>query len=839
MNNRTQPDGDEMTKDALWEHLEKIKKAKQEWEATADSLNDLICLVDRQGKLIRANRAVETWGLAQVWNVKGRDLHGLAHPDCLSATCVLADFLCRAWGELAEGRPSLHEFEDQRLQRYLAIQVRPISAFLTNTESLSESFAVVVIHDDTERHRLERQIWETNYALENARREAEQKAREAEMANRAKSAFLAAMSHDIRIPMHGITGIFELLLDTELTSEQKEYLTVAETSAHSLMKLLSDILDFSKIEAGQLNIDQKEFDLQHAVATVATMLAPHAHKKGVEFFWEIEPGIPLQLVGDVVRLQEVLSNLLGNSIKFTETGEIVLRVVQSDTPPTPDAIELHFSVKDTGIGIAVEKQQQIFNAFTQADPSIVREFGGTGLGLAIARNLVELMRGKIWVESLLGQGSTFHFTSSFGLPSEYNAQTAQMRDDIPLNEVSALIIEDHETNRRILHKLLVSWGIHVTEAQNGYDGLRLIEVAREQKRLYDIILLDSVMPELSGLDLLNRLDRAIARERVILMISGDAEFFKERKRHQLPGVATLLHKPVNPSFLFDAIVAAVGKSAETPAETPPVMLAPLQKPPVSPLHLLVAEDHEINRMIVEKWMQKRGWRVTMVNNGYEVLQALQHHRFDGILMDIQMPRMDGLTATKLIREFEQQTKEHIPIIALTAHAMEGDRDRFLNSGMDGYVTKPLNSEQLYAAIEGCMTPERRTAAPSQHGLSLQQPMLNIDELLLTFDYDMAFIEELMTTYLRQSSPEMLTAIRQAICAKDLALLQQSSHRLKGAAGVIGAIQVYMSASLLEQMALEKRLDDAQDALQRLEEQMRALEEYIHQHLQAYLPNFAW
>lgn len=839
MNNRTQPDGDDMTKDALWEHLEKIKKAKQEWEATADSLNDLICLVDRQGRLIRANRAIETWGLAQVWNVKGRDLHDLVHPDCPSATCALADFLCRAREELTEGRPSLHEFEDQRLQRYLEIQVRPISAFLTNTESLSESFAVVVIHDDTERHRLERQIWETNYALENARREAEQKAREAEMANRAKSAFLAAMSHDIRIPMHGITGIFELLLDTELTSEQKEYLTVAETSAHSLMKLLSDILDFSKIEAGQLNIDRKEFDLQHAVATVATMLAPRAHKKGVEFFWEIEPGIPLQLVGDVVRLQEVLSNLLGNSIKFTEKGEIVLRVVQSDAPPTPDAIELHFSIKDTGIGIAAEKQQKIFDAFTQADPSIVREFGGTGLGLTIARNLVELMRGKIWVESLLGQGSTFHFTSSFGIPSEYNAQAAQMRDDIPLNEVSALIIEDHETNRRILHKLLVSWGIHVTEAQNGYDGLRLIELAHEQKQMYDIILLDSLMPEFSGLDLLNRLDRTIAMERVILMISGDAEFFKERKRHQLPGVATLLHKPVNPSFLFDAIVAAVGKSAEAPAETPPVMLAPLQKPSVSPLHLLVAEDHEINRMIVEKWMQKRGWRVTLVNNGYEVLQALQHHRFDGILMDIQMPRMDGITATKLIREFEEQTKEHIPIIALTAHAMEGDRDRFLNAGMDGYVTKPLNSEQLYAAIEGCMTPERRADAQTRGGLALQQPMLDIDELLLTFDYDMAFIEELMTTYLRQSSPEMLTAIRQAIRAKDLTLLQQSSHRLKGAAGVIGAIQVYMSASLLEQMAIEKRLDDAQDALQRLEEQMRALEEYIHQHLQAYLPNFAW
>ncbi|GAK50525.1 sensory box histidine kinase/response regulator [Candidatus Moduliflexus flocculans] len=832
-----------LSKDSLWEHLEKIKKAKQEWEATADSLDELICLVDRQGRVLRTNRTLETWGLGQVWNIKGRLIHDVLHPDCKASTCVLANFLCKAWGELIEGAPSYHEFEDHLLQRHIQVQVRPISLYLANIETQSESFAVVVVHDNTERKRLETQLWQTNAALENARRHAEQKAREAEMANKAKSAFLAAMSHDIRIPMQGVSGILELLLDTDLSNEQQEYLRVAQHSAQSLMKLLADILDFSKIEAGQLEIDYREFDLQHTVATVATMLASRAHHKGVELFWEIEPGLPIHLMGDPVRLQEVLGNLIGNAIKFTEKGEIVLHITQTDARPAmPEVIELHFSVRDTGIGIPVDKQAHIFEAFAQADPTIARQFGGTGLGLAIAHHLVELMHGHLWVESKPGEGSIFHFTARFGVQSTQALRaTQQIEHELSLQEVTALIIEDNETNRKILHKLLHAWGIHVSEAHNGHHGVQMILKSHEQHRPYDVILLDSMMPEVSGLDVLREVKHTNLPERIIVMLPGDSEHHKEWKRCQALGVISCLNKPINPSLLFDAIVAILGK--ETSSLSPNIPI-PSEEPSDTPeqaaigaLHILLAEDHEINQMIVEKWVSKRGWKVTSARNGYEVLHAIQQRSFDCILMDIQMPKMDGITATRFIREFEEQTRRHVPIIALTAHAMEGDRDRFLQAGMDGYLAKPLNSQDLYAAVEACvarLTPEEfngDAASPAPFEL----PILNMEELLSSFDYDAAFIEELMTTYLKQSSPELLHALREAVTNRDAESLHTAAHRLKGASGVIGAIRVYMSASVLEQMATESRFLDAADVLHELEKQAMQLEQYIEEHLQDYFP----
>ena len=390
-----------ISKDSLWEHLEKIKKAKQEWEATADSLDDLVCLADRQGSIIRANRTLEVWGLGEVWNIKGRLIHDVLHAGCKASTCVLANFLCKAWGKLEKGTPSYHEFDDHLLHRHIHVQVRPISLYLNNAETLADSFAVVVVHDNTERKRLETQLWQMNAALENARRHAEQKAREAEMANQAKSAFLAAMSHDIRIPMQGVSGILELLLDTELSNEQKEYLRVAQYSAQSLMKLLADILDFSKIEAGQLQIDYREFDLQNTVATVATMLASRAHHKGVELLWEIEHNVPIHLMGDPIRLQEVLGNLIGNAIKFTPAqGKIGVAAMSNGD-------DIVFSVRDSGKGIAPEQLPHIFDRYWTAKEGNAL---GTGLGLYISQGIIKAHGGQLLAESTPGEGSEFRFT---------------------------------------------------------------------------------------------------------------------------------------------------------------------------------------------------------------------------------------------------------------------------------------------------------------------------------------------------------------------------------------------------------------------------------------------
>ena len=827
---------------------ELIKRAKQEWEATADSLAELICLVDRQGHIIRANRTVETWNLGTVRDVKGENLHDLFHPNCPAASCFLENFLYQAWGELPLGNSSMCEFRDRVLGRYIRVQVRQIASMPINKEDLAESFAVIVVYDITERKQLEAQLQEANRALEEAHHRAEKKAKEADQANKAKSTFLAAMSHDIRTPMSSVIGILELLLETELTQEQREYLNIIQSSSQSLLQLLNDILDFSRIEAGQLHLEYATFDLEASMITIVNTMASRAHSKGIEFFWEIDPNVPYHLIGDSLRLQEVVTNLIGNAIKFTDHGEVVLHVVRNtdiSNKTHSEEVELHFSIRDTGIGISEEQQQEIFEAFTQADSSIARKFGGTGLGLAIARNLVELMHGTLWVESDTEQGSTFHFTCRFGVQTDLNIQKPHIPSKVSLPEVSALIVEDNRTHRKILRSLLQAWGVHVTEAVNGTEGLQIIQEAREQGRYYEFLLLDSHMPDMAGLDMLQTLQEESLIKRMILMFPNDSTYREERASYQEFGPSAYLTKPINPSLLLNTIVSLLQNFSERRgvSEAPPQVSGELSSDDIAlaslpKLHVLVAEDNEVNQMIVEKWLQRRDWEVTTVNNGEEVLEAIELQAFDLILMDIQMPKIDGISATKMIRERERHTGKHIPIIALTAHAIGGDKERFIHSGMDAYVAKSLSSSQLYSIIEGCVLGRSSESflEPVFPNPFSGEILLDFEELLFNFDHDTGFVEELLTTYLERSAPELFMSLRLAVQNKDLELLEETAHRLKGAAGIIGATQVYIAAETLEEIGRQEKETDAHQALQNLEQHMQALEQYIKEHRTRYLRN---
>ena len=822
-----------------------IARAKQEWEATADSISELICLVDLDGHILRANRTIEHWELGSVREIKGALIHPLFHPDCSMSNCLLEDFLCKAWRKLHESETSNLEFRDPVLQRYLHIQVRPIAERVGQDTTMPESFAVVIVHDITERKELESKLHETNQALEEARRQAEKKAKEAEMANRAKSTFLAAMSHDIRTPMNGVIGILELLLDTKLSSEQREFLNIIQTSSHTLLKLLNDILDFSKIEAGQIELEHSPFDIERTIMAVAGTLASRAHSKGIEFFWEIDPEVPRYLIGDSLRLQEIIMNLVGNAIKFTDKGEILLQIsrhLSSQHLPESDELALRFSVSDTGIGISEEKQQEIFKAFTQADTSISRRFGGTGLGLAIARNLVELMGGYLWVESQVGHGSLFQFSAQFSQDlSRDSYPNQQIPALVGMSRVKTLLVDDNSTHRRILRRLLENWGLHVVEAQNGPEGLNILHDSEQDS--FQLILLDSLMPEMNGFEMLKALAERPTTAKSILMLSSSTVYHQRRSRCKEYSINSCISKPLDPSRLFD-IILKVLRGESVPYDAPQ---SPEQESGGFPssehlpaLHILVAEDHVVNQLVIKKWLERWGWKTTIAEDGQAVLDAMTQQDFDLILMDVQMPKIDGITATQQLRQQEKYTGRHIPIIALTAHAMEGDRERFIEAGMDAYVSKPLQSRRLFSTIEQCVQEFQAGSRESLSERSVRHernPILDLEELLLSFDNDSGFIKELLLTYLKQSAPELLDSLRQAVETQNAVLLEQAAHRFKGAAGVIGANQVYMETCVLEELGREKRLSGAADVLKALEQKSQELEQFVEAHVAQFIPSY--